>query len=878
LKIIFKKKFENYPNPCGRLPFSSRTSICLCSNNLRFTFYVLRFNFHVYHRSHIMRNWILLAAMIGIPGTESSSAQTLQNASPGALSRRSPHVDSLRRVLKLSPHLKLNWATSKNGVDVLSVTDDFNRSEIGSDWAYADPYWQILDGELDVTAEADHEWRYLAVFLPVYNTPERKIHSVSYRWGRKADELGIREAAHALMIDGPSPDASGYWLWHRTNWFEVWLWIIKNGTWEYTPGEGKEVDKAPGQLSSNPVAGDVVTAYIRNEADAVYFDYYANGNFDGTVKDVTKEYANSDTWYVGAFIHGQELNNQIDDFTVSWLEGDVIAPAAVGDLRAIDSTSSSIALEWTSTGDNGHDGTADRLELRYSTSPINSANFANATLAPNLPGPAAAGEKQTFTVKNLNSATTYYFALKIFDEVGNASPLSNLLKARTKSEVVATTLALAGGCNQTGEVNTNLPAPLTAKVTDDNGASVSNHPVEFVVVSGNGTVDGQSSVMVNTDASGEAKVTWRLGKTAGTQTVEIRANGLKGSPQTCAATAKAAAPATLILVTGSRQVVPIGQPAPQPITIRFVDHLGNGVVNYSAVFTIIAGGGYFLDGQVSVGKIFQTLTDSSGLARARVVASNVYGDTTKIVLKWTSSDGATRLSPHFFVVAAWPDSATLIKGDNQTAARNTVLPESLAVKIFDAAKAPVKNYPVTFRIVSGGGTLANNQTETTVNTDSGGLAKTVWKLGSVAGVQQVEAKAVFNNKNLRNTPLVFKANAFIPSAVDEQTNAVPQQFALHQNFPNPFSDNGTFGNPETTIKFDLPEAGDVEMNVVDVTGRQVRQLLVAQKPAGSHRVVWNGQDDRGRPVESGVYFIVLRAKLGRRAGEMTAMRKVVLMR
>ena len=68
------------------------------------------------------------------------------------------------------------------------------------------------------------------------------------------------------------------------------------------------------------------------------------------------------------------------------------------------------------------------------------------------------------------------------------------------------------------------------------------------------------------------------------------------------------------------------------------------------------------------------------------------------------------------------------------------------------------------------------------------------------------------------------------------------------------------------------------MNVLDVTGRQVRQLLVGQKPTGSHRVVWNGQDDRGRPAESGVYFIVLRAKLGRPAGEMTAMRKVVLMR
>ena len=816
-----------------------------------------------------MRKMILLTAMLGLLWTEFGAAQILSTPSFNAYQRRSPHLDSLRQALKLSSHLKLDWRTSKNGVDTLRIVDDFNRTNIGSDWVYEEGYWQILDGELDTTPAADHEWRYLAVFQPVFNDADRKIHSVSYRWGRHADELGIREGAFGLMLDRPDHLASGYWLWHRTNWFAVWLWIIKDGTWEYTPGNGKEVDTAPANLGSNPVAGDVITAYIRNESDAVYFDYYVNNYFDATVKDVTKEFPKNDTWYVGAFIHGQELNNQIDDFTVTWLEGDVVGPAAVTDLRALDSTTSSIKLEWTSTGDNGVDGNATRLELRYSTAPITPVNFAQASLAPNLPAPASAGVKQNFEVKNLTVNTQYYFALKIFDEVGNAGPLSNLAVARTAGAGAASNLTVVNGCGQSGEVNKNLPTSLTARVTDDNGLGVSGSPVEFVMISGNGTVGGQKNITVNTDAAGEAKTTWKLGTSVGTQTVEIRASGLNGSPNSCSAMATAAAPAKLSVNNGNNQIVTIGQIAPVSLTARLTDTYNNPHSNQSVIFNITAGGGNFVNGQVNVGKVYQTLTGSNGNALARVAVSSVYGDTTKVSATWT---GATTLVANFVVVAAWPDSAMAAKGNNQTAARNSVLPDSLIVKIFDAAKAPVKNYPVTFRILSGGGKLANNQAQVNVNTDNNGYARTVWMLGNVAGVQQVELQALFNNGNLRNTPLIFAATAFIPSAVaDADAASLPQQLALHQNFPNPF-------NPETTVRFDLPEAGAVTIQVTDISGRQVRQLLAGEMPAGSHRLVWNGQNDAGRPAESGVYFITLRAQIGRSPRDLLATRKVVLMK
>ncbi len=728
-----------------------------------------------------MRNWILLATAIGILGTESSSAQISPSLSQSLQNRRSHHIDSLRRVLKLSPHLHLDWRTSTNGLDTLQVIDDFNRESVGPDWGCNPEFWQIVDGELWITPAAIYSFRYLAAFLPVYNRPERRIYSVAYRWGKKADEAGIREGSHALMLDEPSANGSGYWLWHRTNWFEVWLWIVKNGTWEYTPGEHKEVDRAPSKLQMNPQAGDVITAYIRQEPDANYFDYYVNEELDATLKDVTKEYPKRDIWHVGIFLFGfdrdtnQQLNNQIDDFTVTWVEGDVVAPARVADLRATESTATSVNLEWTSTGDNGVDGDATRLALRYSTAPITAANFASAKLVPNLPAPKSSGVKQKFEVIRLGSYTTYYFALKIIDEADNASPLSNIAIMKTK----------------------------------------------------------------------------------------------------------AATPAKLLAVSGNGQIVSIGKTAPLPLVARLTDQYGNPNSVREVRFQITAGGGSFLNGQGAAGKFYKISTDSSGQALAKVTASNVYGDTTKITAKWTNSTNTLTLTTSFMVVAARPDSLIAIKGNNQTAARGTILPDSLVVQILDAANAPVKNYAVTFRVLSGGGKLANNQTQVNVNTDGRGLTKTKWTLGMVAGVQQVEASAAFNGKNLRHAPFVFKATASIPSAVEEETAAIPQQFALHQNFPNPFWSEATSrsaGNPETTIQFDLPEAGQAEMNVYDLSGRRVRQLLAATLPPASHRLVWNGQDDNGQPVNTGVYFLVLRAQMGGASGALVATRKVVLMK
>ena len=91
--------------------------------------------------------------------------------------------------------------------------------------------------------------------------------------------------------------------------------------------------------------------------------------------------------------------------------------------------------------------------------------------------------------------------------------------------------------------------------------------------------------------------------------------------------------------------------------------------------------------------------------------------------------------------------------------------------------------------------------------------------------------------------------------------SLPGHFALGPAYPNPF-------NPSTTIPFDLPRHDTVRLRVYDVLGRAVRDLVSGELPAGTWGAVWNGLDDRGRPVAAGVYLYHLRdtSLLGQRQG------------
>jgi hypothetical protein len=94
---------------------------------------------------------------------------------------------------------------------------------------------------------------------------------------------------------------------------------------------------------------------------------------------------------------------------------------------------------------------------------------------------------------------------------------------------------------------------------------------------------------------------------------------------------------------------------------------------------------------------------------------------------------------------------------------------------------------------------------------------------------------------------------------------LPQRYALHQNFPNPF-------NAETEIRFSLPQEGQVTLEIFNILGQKIVTLTKGHRKAGVHQVFWDGRDsDRGL-VASGIYFCRLQAT------EFSETKRMVLLR
>lgn len=104
-----------------------------------------------------------------------------------------------------------------------------------------------------------------------------------------------------------------------------------------------------------------------------------------------------------------------------------LAPAtSVADPADASAANANVRLRWTAPGDDGTSGRATAYDLRYSTSAITAANFAQATSVIGEPAPAAAGSAESFTVSGLSNGIVYFFAIRTQDEAGNWSPISNI--------------------------------------------------------------------------------------------------------------------------------------------------------------------------------------------------------------------------------------------------------------------------------------------------------------------------------------------------------------------------------------------------------------------------------------------------------------------
>lgn len=86
--------------------------------------------------------------------------------------------------------------------------------------------------------------------------------------------------------------------------------------------------------------------------------------------------------------------------------------------------------------------------------------------------------------------------------------------------------------------------------------------------------------------------------------------------------------------------------------------------------------------------------------------------------------------------------------------------------------------------------------------------------------------------------------------VDDNGDVMPGVFSLNQNYPNPF-------NPATRIEYTLKKSGEVELVVYNISGQRIRTLVAAHQSPGEHAVEWDGRDEAGQAVASGIYFYQL---------------------
>ena len=150
----------------------------------------------------------------------------------------------------------------------------------------------------------------------------------------------------------------------------------------------------------------------------------------------------------------------------------------------------------------------------------------------------------------------------------------------------------------------------------------------------------------------------------------------------------------------------------------------------------------------------------------------------------------------------------------------------------------------------------DGETWTTFNTQNSGLCDN--KVNAIAVEKNNTIWFGTDNGVSRYTGEVFTTGV-------KEEDKTPEALPVIQSYPNPF-------NPSTILEFTLPESGFTKLSIYNISGQKVRELAAEYLTAGMHSLIWNGRDDSGDVVSSGVYIIRLVA------GKQVAACRMVLMK
>jgi len=135
----------------------------------------------------------------------------------------------------------------------------------------------------------------------------------------------------------------------------------------------------------------------------------------------------------------------------------------------------------------------------------------------------------------------------------------------------------------------------------------------------------------------------------------------------------------------------------------------------------------------------------------------------------------------------------------------------------------------------------------------------LWDANRKTAMEISDQMSFIDNDHLGTveSPMVLRGDGYGPD--------IPDEIGLSQNFPNPF-------NPITEIRYNLPIDQVVAITVYDLNGRVVKSLINSAQSAGYHKVIWDGTNENGIAISTGIYFYQMRA------GDFVEMKKMVLLK
>jgi len=425
--------------------------------------------------------------------------------------------------------------------------------------------------------------------------------------------------------------------------------------------------------------------------------------------------------------------------------------------------------------------------------------------------------------------------------VTNPSTLSTTVSnGFSVTSAAAATISTVSGTPQSGTVGAQLANDFIVLVVDAFNNPVQGVNVVLAIQTTPAGATGQSltSTNVTTGSNGQASTRLTLGNRPGTYTVTATSGTLSGSPQTFTATATVGAAASMVLSSGNNQTGPINTHLINPFVVTVRDGLGNPVPGVAVQFapTVVPAN------QVGAGMTAMSVTTNvNGQASSTLYLGSKVG--TYVVAATSAGLAGSPVSFTATATAGSPTAMSMVSGNGQATVTGNTLSFPFVVQVTDIGGNPVSGASVLFAITSTPiGAVGQSLTVSSTTTNQQGQASTTLRVGNLPGLYVVTATSFGAGS------ATFTATATSLTSVEKVDAAVPSDFSLSQNYPNPF-------NPSTRIRFGLPEESAVHIQLYNVLGNLVAELVNERLGAGVHEVVWKADD-----APSGVYILRIRSE------------------